>query len=96
MKHIKIIPALIKQTKDPTYFVEREIPIIKEDNEIQGGIKRSETNLIQGWLNVCKFEDIESEDVIRLDFEERTFAIYKTKEQQFTQQMECAHTEKLT
>ena len=55
--------------------------MIKEDNEIQGGIKRSETNLIQGWLNVCKFEDIESEDVIRLDFEERTFAIYKTKEQ---------------
>ena len=77
----EIIPAIIKQTKDPTYFVEREIPIIKEDSEMQGGIKRSETNLIHGWLSVCKFEDIEPEDVIRLDFEERTFAIYKTKEQ---------------
>ena len=76
----EIIPAIIKQTKDPTYFVEREIPIIKEDSEIQCGIKRSKTNLINGWLNVCKFEDIETEDVIRLDFEERTFAIYKTKE----------------
>jgi 3-phenylpropionate/trans-cinnamate dioxygenase ferredoxin subunit len=35
------------------------------------------------WIKVCKTDDIESEDVIRFDHGDRTFAIYRTADDKF-------------
>lgn len=32
----------------------------------------------EDWIEVCDAEDIDAEDVIRFDYEERTFAVYRT------------------
>jgi len=36
-----------------------------------------------GWIKVCKADDIEPEDVIRFDHGGRTFAIYRTRDDRF-------------
>ena len=36
-----------------------------------------------GWIKVCKIDDIEPEDVIRFDHGGRTFAIYRTRDDRF-------------
>jgi 3-phenylpropionate/trans-cinnamate dioxygenase ferredoxin subunit len=35
---------------------------------------------IKDWIETCEIDDIEQEDVIRFDYEDRTFAIYRTDE----------------
>jgi 3-phenylpropionate/trans-cinnamate dioxygenase ferredoxin subunit len=36
-----------------------------------------------GWIKTCNVDDIEPEDVKRFDHGERTFAIYRTKDDKF-------------
>lgn len=35
------------------------------------------------WIKACDVDEIEVEDVIRFDYEDRTFAIYRTKENKY-------------
>ncbi|MCS7460930.1 MocE family 2Fe-2S type ferredoxin [Paenibacillus doosanensis] len=35
------------------------------------------------WLEVCHIEDIEMEDVMRFDHDDRTFAVYRTDKGEF-------------
>ena len=37
----------------------------------------------QGWIKACDAGEIELEDVLRFDYEDRTFAIYRTKDNKF-------------
>ncbi|RTE02066.1 MocE family 2Fe-2S type ferredoxin [Paenibacillus whitsoniae] len=37
----------------------------------------------QEWIEACETEDIEAEDVIRFDFGNRTFAIYRSAKGEF-------------
>jgi 3-phenylpropionate/trans-cinnamate dioxygenase ferredoxin subunit len=40
--------------------------------------------MIQGeWIEACAADDIDVEDVIRFDYENRTFAIYRTEESDY-------------
>lgn len=34
---------------------------------------------LDGWIETCGVDDIDKEDVIRFDHEDRTFAIYRTE-----------------
>ena len=36
-----------------------------------------------GWIKACDAGEIEMEDVIRFDYEDRTFAVYRTKDNRF-------------
>jgi 3-phenylpropionate/trans-cinnamate dioxygenase ferredoxin subunit len=36
-----------------------------------------------GWIRACDAGEIEMEDVIRFDYEDRTFAVYRTKDNRF-------------
>jgi len=36
-----------------------------------------------GWIKTCSVDDIEPEDVMRFDYGERTFAIYRTRDDRF-------------
>jgi 3-phenylpropionate/trans-cinnamate dioxygenase ferredoxin subunit len=35
---------------------------------------------LKDWIETCMIDDIDEEDVIRFDYEDRTFAIYRTDE----------------
>ncbi len=37
----------------------------------------------EGWVHACDVDDIEEEDVIRLDHDGRTFAVYRSPEDTF-------------
>jgi 3-phenylpropionate/trans-cinnamate dioxygenase ferredoxin subunit len=46
----------------------------------------------EGWIAACEEDDIEEEDVIRFDYEERTFAIYRSaKNEYFATDGYCTH-----
>ncbi|MDR3674471.1 MAG: MocE family 2Fe-2S type ferredoxin [Acidobacteriota bacterium] len=36
-----------------------------------------------GWIRACDAGEIEMEDVIRFDYEDRTFVVYRTKDNRF-------------
>jgi 3-phenylpropionate/trans-cinnamate dioxygenase ferredoxin subunit len=38
---------------------------------------------MENWIEACKVDDIEEEDVIRFDHGDRTFAIYRTEKGDF-------------
>jgi len=71
----EIIPALLKQRKDPTYHVKRQLPprvapptrnnIFKGDNE----------STADGWQLVCDVSNLSREEVIRFDLGNKTYAI---------------------
>ncbi len=77
----ELIPALIKQaTGDPDYKVIRPIP---QDPEIETTGPRTAAETTGLWIEVGSVEDIEEEDVIRLDHGSRTLAVYRLKGDRF-------------
>ncbi len=76
----EIIPAVFKQVKDPSYYVDRELPEgagtlddIKGTNaEIRTG------KLVNGKIEICHFNELPKGDVIRFDFDQKTYALYRT------------------
>ena len=36
-----------------------------------------------GWIRACQADDVEADDVLRFDHQERTFAIYRTADDKF-------------
>jgi len=82
----EIIPALIKQSKDPSYHIKRELPSSSSAGDkpdiahIYTG--RSDT-LKDGWVDVCPAKELPAGDIIRFDFQGSTYAIYKTAEGSF-------------
>lgn len=44
------------------------------------------------WIEACMFEDIDEEDVIRFDYNDQTFAIYRTEDDEvFATDGLCTH-----
>jgi Na+-transporting NADH:ubiquinone oxidoreductase subunit F len=82
----EILPALLRQIKDPDYHVNRKLP---PPTELQGttgtatAFKARGAPAADGWIDVCDLRAIEREDVIRFDHEGQTFAIYRTIDDQF-------------
>jgi Na+-transporting NADH:ubiquinone oxidoreductase subunit F len=75
----EIIPAVWKQTKDPTYHVKRKLPDPKK--RIEEGLHSSDQAPDnEGWLEICAAADLEPEDVIRFDHSKKTFALYRNAE----------------
>ena len=78
----EMIPALIKQaTQDPSYQIMRPIPHDPEDEA--GGLTAAAAEAAGAWVDVCPVEDIEEQDVIRVDHGSRTLAIYRLKGDRF-------------
>ena len=72
----EILPAIIKQVKDPTHHVKRKLPEPKA--KVEEGIPHSTVEPdTEGWLEVCAAADLGNEDVIRFDHQKRTFALYR-------------------
>jgi Na(+)-translocating NADH:ubiquinone oxidoreductase F subunit len=81
----EIIPAVLKQVKDPTYYVERQLPD-KQKSSVGGDRKifqGDHSKLKDGKIEVCGVEDLKIGEVVRFDFQHKTYAVYCTAENQF-------------
>ncbi len=72
----EIIPALLKQVRDPAYYVKRKLPPPQKSTSAETSGKYSEALPDKsGWLEVCTSTDIDCEDVIRFDYRRKTYAL---------------------
>ncbi len=75
----EIIPAVRKQMKDPTYYVDRKLPEGAGKLEDKFSITSSkDIKVANGKIEVCTLDDLPKGEVIRFDFEQKTYAVYRT------------------
>ena len=82
----EIIPAVLRQTKDPTYHVKRVLPTPtnrREANNVAEAILGTGRPLVDGWVDVCATDELGYEDVVRFDHEQSTYAVYRLKDGTF-------------
>jgi Na+-transporting NADH:ubiquinone oxidoreductase subunit F len=82
----EIIPAVLRQTKDPGYHVKRQLPssaVPRETTSSAPALKALGAASANGWVDVCNVGLIEKEDVVRFDHHGQTFAIYRTIDNQY-------------
>jgi len=72
------LPSLLRQVKDPTYYVKRKLPEVKEQFK-EDILESNKEPDAKGWIEVCNAADLDNEEVIRFDHAQKTFAIYRDK-----------------
>jgi Na+-transporting NADH:ubiquinone oxidoreductase subunit F len=75
----EILPAVVRQTKDPAYYVKRQLPEPKQrvvENLHTSGAKPDN----QGWIEVCSAVDLGPADVLRFDHGKKTYALIRGEE----------------
>ena len=76
----EIIPALLRQAKEPSYFVQRQLPTdaVQQPNSESHRFASSKSNAVNGKLKVCAANELAKGEVIRFDCDGDTYAIYHT------------------
>jgi len=73
----EIIPATLRQVKEPAWHVKRKLPAPKpltDDGRLRGDVQPD----AGGWIELCAAEDLGPEDILRFDHGHRSFALYRT------------------
>ncbi|GAF02700.1 NADH:ubiquinone reductase (Na(+)-transporting) subunit F [Saccharicrinis fermentans] len=89
----EIVPAVLKQVKDPSYFVERKLPQNAHVEEATTSmiVHRADADEA-GWVEVCKERDMVLNEVVRVDCQDATFALYKLGgDQYYATEGICTH-----
>ncbi|MEY4489090.1 MAG: hypothetical protein RIQ79_1598 [Verrucomicrobiota bacterium] len=72
----EIVPAVLRQVKDPAYHVKRALPEPKA--RAASGVRGPDAAPdAQGWIEVCAAADIGWSDVIRFDHGRKTYALVR-------------------
>lgn len=82
----EIIPAVLRQIKDPGYFVKRKLPPTARPvgtKPTTPAITAEGRPVVDGWIDICDDDLLGKSDVIRFDHEGRTYAVYRTGEDTF-------------
>ncbi len=81
----EIIPAILKQRKNPYYFVERKLPQTAGTQKQQAKNKfvGNPENLKNGLIEVCPLSKLPKGEIVRFDFEQKTYAVYRTLKDKF-------------
>ena len=76
----EIISAVLRQARDPSYYVERKLPTpsIRANAQPGSHIFTAKGRPVNGWGEICAGSFLRREDVIRFDHEGKTYAIYRT------------------
>ena len=72
----EIIPAILRQAKEPGYVIERVLPEPPE-TEVEAPRRSDAEPDAEGWLEVFAAADLDNEDALRFDHGHKTFAIYR-------------------
>lgn len=75
----EIIPAVLRQVKDPAWHVKRRLPDPKP-RHAESSHTSTATPDSEGWVEVCDASLLGSEDVIRFDHGRKTFALVRDAE----------------
>jgi len=78
----ELVPAVLRQVNDPSYYVERQLPTATRNPAVSSGPRAltAKGRVVNGWVEVCVSGFLKEEDVIRFDHEGRTYAIYRTQD----------------
>ena len=81
----EIIPAIFRQSTDPEYFVERELPTPSTEATRHHHIFMADASDIRpdGFVPVCTKQELPSGEVVRFDFDHHTYAVYQTEKNEF-------------
>lgn len=76
----EIVPAVLRQARDPGYCVKRKLPTptLRNDAPPTSHIFTAKGQPRNGWIEVCVSAFLKAGDVIRFDHENKTYAIYRT------------------
>ena len=72
----EIWPTVLKQVKDPNYHVKRTLPPPQILNP-EGHYRTELESAADGWLEICAAADLTTEEVIRFDYKQKTFALIR-------------------
>jgi len=75
----EIVPAVLRQVKDPAHHVKRKLPEGTVTDEMSVSIKEATPDR-EGWIEVCAATDLDRADVLRFDHGKKTFALYRDEE----------------
>ena len=75
----EIIPAILRQVKDPAYHVKRVLPApqTRASGPSAGRRAGDAKPDADGWLEICAAADLGPADVIRFDHGKKTYALYR-------------------
>ncbi len=72
----EIVPALLKQVKDPAHYVKRRLPENKKHLDVSA-VRTPVKPDAEGWVPVCAAKELSCADVLRFDCGKKTFALYR-------------------
>lgn len=80
----EIVPTILRQRKDPSFYVERILPR-KSPAEKSSGFEKKIFKGDPGTINlakveVCSLDQLQLGEVVRFDFGQNTFAVYRTQD----------------
>jgi MocE subfamily Rieske [2Fe-2S] domain protein len=78
----EIVPALLRQTKDPAYHVKRKLPD-PQSRENNPPLTSNAQPDGSGWIDTCAVADLGISEVIRFDHGRKTFALYRDRANRF-------------
>jgi MocE subfamily Rieske [2Fe-2S] domain protein len=75
----EIIPAVLKQRRDPAYFVKRAIPTPTRaaDAPYMSVPVIAESEPVEGWVKLCPSARLVRAEVLRFDHADKTYAVYR-------------------
>jgi MocE subfamily Rieske [2Fe-2S] domain protein len=82
----EIIPAVLRQVKDPGYYVKRILPtptVRSAANEAAKTIVSTGMADAEGWIEVAHSDALLREDVLRFDYGGCTYAVYRSGDDQY-------------
>ena len=87
----EIIPALLRQVKDPAYCVKRKLPEPKARVNDRPIVTCGDPDA-EGWMEICPAAQLGRADALRFDHGQETFALYRNDEDKlFATDGVCTH-----
>jgi len=76
----EILKTIHRQVREPHYYIKRTLPEPRTP-QTQSGVFTSEaTPDAEGWISVCDASELGTEDVVRFDYERKTYAVVRDAE----------------
>lgn len=81
----EIIPAILRQMKDPTYYLKRELPCKKTMSPavLEDQFIGNMSDVVDGKIMVCSLAELPKGRIVRFDLDKRTYAVYRTENNNF-------------
>ena len=76
----EIVPALLRQVKDPAYHVKRKLPETTRSRKEAIPCSTASPDA-EGWIDICSAASLARADAMRFDQGQKTFAVYRDAEE---------------